>query len=140
MSVVVDGRDAVLRVATEDPQWLPAVRAALTLMDRSVDEFAGAWLLDEMLRQHAPRTWYPNFRRLMTLGILEKVGESTRGGQRAYYRLVDADGVRRGLDELERQGVLPAATRLRFTGVGRSGRSDLSTAADAILGAEFPNR
>jgi hypothetical protein len=139
MGVVINGRDAVLRVAKEDPQWLPAVRAALTLTERSIGEFAGAWLLDEMLRQHAPRTWYPNFRRLVTAGILEKVGESTRGGQRAYYRLVDADGVRRGLDELEREGWLSSATRLSFTGVGRSGRSDLGAAAEAILGADFPN-
>lgn len=138
MAVVSRGRDAVLRLAAEDPQWLPAVRAAVSVAQRVGDEFAGAWILSELQRSNAGRTWYPNFRRLVTFGILEKVGESTRGGQRAYYRIVDVAGVRRGLDEASRSDVGLAPGRLSFTAVGRSGRLDLSTAAESVLGSEFP--
>ena len=136
MPVASRGREAVLRVAAEDPQWLPAVRAAVSVAERRGDEFAGAWILAELQRNDADRTWYPNFRRLVTFGILEKVGDSTRGGQRAYYRIVDIAGVRRGLEEATRSAAGPG--RLSFTAVGRSGRTDLSTAADTILRSEFP--
>lgn len=138
MAVLTRGREAVLRLAAEDPQWLPAVRAAVSVADRLGDEFAGAWILAELVRTNAERTWYPNFRRLVTFGILEKVGESTRGGQRAYYRIVDVAGVRRGLDETSRGLGGATPRRLSFTAAGRSGRPDLSTAAEAILRAEFP--
>lgn len=140
MAVAIDGREAVLRLAAEDPQWLPAVHAALAVAERSGGEFAGAWILSELQREHAARTWYPNFRRLVTFGILAKVGESTRGGQRAYYRIVDMVGVREGLEEVDRRGGAPLTGRLSFTAIGRSGRSDLSTSADSILRADFPTR
>lgn len=138
MAVVPRGREAVLRLAAEDPQWLPAVRAAVSVAERAGAEFAGAWILSELQRSNAGRTWYPNFRRLVTFGILEKVGESTRGGQRAYYRIVDLAGVRRGLEEAGRGDVGAAPGRLSFTAVGRSGRPDLSTAAETMLRSEFP--
>ena len=137
MPVASRGREAVLRVAAEDPQWLPAVRAAVSVAERRGDEFAGAWILSELQRSDADRTWYPNFRRLVTFGILEKVGDSTRGGQRAYYRIVDIAGVRRGLEEAGRSAA-DRPGRLSFTAVGRSGRTDLSTAADTILRSELP--
>lgn len=137
MAVVSRGREAVLRLAAEDPQWLPAVRAAVSVAERLGDEFAGAWILSELQRSDADRTWYPNFRRLVTFGILEKAGDSTRGGQRAYYRIVDVAGVRRGLEEASRSAAA-APGRLSFTAVGRSGRPDLSTAAETILRSEFP--
>ncbi|MBV8528018.1 MAG: hypothetical protein JOZ75_06865 [Candidatus Dormibacteraeota bacterium] len=140
MAVLIDGHDAVLRLATEDPQWLPAVRAALAVAGWSGDDFAGAWILTELQRMHASRTWYPNFRRLVTFGILEKAGDSTRGGQRAYYRMPDAAGVRRGLEEIERRRALASKERLSFTAVGRSGRSDLSADADRVLRSDFPDR
>lgn len=138
MAVASRGREAVLRLAAEDPQWLPAVRAAVSVAERVGDEFAGAWIFSELQRSDAERTWYPNFRRLVTFGILEKVGDSTRGGQRAYYRIVDVAGVRRGLEEAGRSAGAAHAGRLSFTSVGRSGRSDLSTAAEGILRSEFP--
>ena len=139
MVVTTPGREAVLRAAGEDPQWLHAIRAAVAVADRTGTEFAGAWILWELQQRGGPRTWYPNFRRLVALGILEKVGASTRGGQRAYYRFIDLEGVRQGLDELDRRGPT-AAGRLSFSGIGHSGRSDLSTAAGEILRADFPAR
>ena len=140
MGVATPGQDAVLRLAHEDPQWLPAVRAAVAVAERTGGEFAGAWILWELQQQHGPRTWYPNFRRLVGLGLLAKVGESTRGGQRAYYRFLDLEGVRRGLKDLDRRGEQGPADSLSFTGIGRSGRSDLSASAGDILRSDFPAR
>src|ERR1700680_849040 len=135
------GREAVLRLAAEDPQWIPAVRAALRLAQRSTGEFAGAWILAELQRQGASRTWYPNFRRLVTFDILEKAGDSTRRGQRTYYRIRDIEGVQSGLAEYESRGTpRRPATKLSFTALGRSGRADLSNAEEEILRSDFPAR
>jgi hypothetical protein len=37
---------------------------------------------------------------LQRFGVLEKVGESTRGGDRAYYRMPDPEGVDQALRRL----------------------------------------
>lgn len=131
--------DAVVRLAEGEPEWIPAVRAALALADRGAEPFAGAWILQELERQQAQRAWYPNFRRLVTVGVFEKDGSSTRQGQRAYYRLRDPDAVRRALHSVDAKRS-QVRRRLGFAAVGRSGRSDLSTVADEILSRDFPNR
>ena len=84
-----------MRLATERPDWLPAVQASLEqarLAESYSGDFAGAWVL-ESLRRDGQMDWLPNLRILVSYGILEKSGESTRGGQRAYYRMPDQDGV-----------------------------------------------
>ncbi len=91
------GYRAIMRLAQEDPAWLPVVRAAF---ERAVaskpygGEFAGAWVLREL------GSWVPNLRLLVRYGILEKT-DLTRGGNRAYYRMLDIDGVRQALSELD---------------------------------------
>jgi len=102
-----DGYTAVLRLGREQPGWIPVVRASLVLARRSAKdtyntnhEFAGAWVLDELQRQVSKDAWFPNLRILVSFGVLEKSGESTRGGQRAYYRMPDPDGVGRALTDL----------------------------------------
>ena len=45
--------------------------------------------------------WVPNLRVLGAYGIVQKSG-SSRGGQRAYYRMADLQGVKRALTELHR--------------------------------------
>jgi len=44
--------------------------------------------------------WQPGLRRLVAYGLLEKVGESTRGGRRAYYRMPDRPGVEEALKKI----------------------------------------
>jgi hypothetical protein len=136
----LDGFEAVMRLARERPDWLPAVRAALAEADRCLgSDFAGAWVLRELQEHHAGPTWYPNFRLLVSFGILEKTDES-RPKQRAYYRMPDKEGVRRALVALDRRTAAQAQPprRLSFTAVGRSGRNDLSDRAADILAREFP--
>lgn len=139
-SQLSSGREAVKRLAAEQPEWVPAVRAALTLAESGRDVFPGASIVGELRRQQAARTWYPNFRPLATYGVVEKAGRSTRGGSRAYYRIPDLEGVRQGLRDLEAtEGGARTYPDLSFTGIGRSGRSDLSERAEEILCEEFPN-
>ena len=61
-------------------------------------QFAGAWVL-ESAKRHGVQ-WVPNLRKLVAYGILEKVGESTRGGRRAYYSMPDANEVERALNDV----------------------------------------
>jgi hypothetical protein len=95
--LAMDGYRAVMRLAQEDAPWLPVVRAAFQRAVASRPyggEFAGAWVLREL------GSWVPNLRLLVRYGILEKT-DLTRGGNRAYYRMPDMDGVRRALSELD---------------------------------------
>lgn len=61
--------------------------------------FAGRWVLQEGGR------WEPGLRVLVSYGLLEKSGESTRGGRRACYQMSDWREVRHALEELERLGL-----------------------------------
>lgn len=101
--VAPDGYRGVMRLAAERPDWLAVVRASLNRAREAAKyggEFAGSWVLSD-LRAAGLAEWLPNLRMLAGYGILTKSGESTRGGQRAYYRMPDADGVERALDELD---------------------------------------
>jgi hypothetical protein len=87
---------AVKVLAREHPQWLDVVKACHEEA-AEVDEFAGAWVVRRLGR------WIPSLRILARYGILEKV-DTSRGGRRAYYRMVDREEVGRALQELS---VLP---------------------------------
>lgn len=99
---MTDGYQAVMRLAGDRQkaaQWLPVVVAAYHEAVRTQPYggvFAGAWVLDDL------RQWVPNLRVLVGLGIIEKSGESVRGGRRAYYRMPDVEGVQRALEDLNR--------------------------------------
>lgn len=96
---------AVMHLASERPDWIPALRAACESAHRAEPyggEFAGAWVLSDLERMTGDRTWLPGLRTLATYGLLEKAGQSTRGGRRAYYRMPDRQGVELGLQELQR--------------------------------------
>lgn len=94
---------AVLRLAYEHPDWVPVLRAACTQARKSEPyggQFAGRWVLQELAEVTGQPQWQPGLRRLVSYGLLEKVGESTRGGRRAYYRMPDREGVERALATL----------------------------------------
>jgi hypothetical protein len=99
-------REAVLRLAYEYPDWVPVLRAACAQARKSEPyggQFAGRWVLQELAHETGRPQWQPGLRRLVSYGLLEKVGESTRGGRRAYYRMPDRQGVETAL------AALPAA-------------------------------
>jgi hypothetical protein len=113
---------AVRRLALEHADWLPVLEAATSVAENVEEhggEFAGAWVVDELARRGS-RRWVPNLRILVSHGLLEKSGRSTRGGRRAYYRMPDREGVVKAL-ELWRTNSGGAKRRtLRFIAAGAS--------------------
>jgi hypothetical protein len=99
---VITARELVERLNTEKPEWIPVLRAAVSVSERvRGGQFAGSWVLDEWVRTARPEVpWKPGLRTLATYGLIEKVGESTRGGRRSYYRMPDRAGVDEALTEL----------------------------------------
>ena len=84
-----------MRLAFERPDWLPVLRAARIQAEKSAPfggEFAGRSVLQELEDQTGARQWRPGLRLLVAYGLLEKAGESSRGGRRAYYRMTDPSG------------------------------------------------
>lgn len=134
---------AVAALTNERPEWLPVLEAALTVAERAQPyggEFAGAWVLDELEQRIGHPTWFPNLRVLISYGFLEKAGESTRGGRRAYYRCTSTRVIRRVLARVGPRPVerdrppAPPPRRFQFIGAGNSGEpgSDIARRAADI--------
>ncbi len=126
--MTADAKRAVATLIAERPDWIPVLEAAIAVSDK-VDgyggEFAGAWVIDELERRAGHRIWLPNLRVLLTYGLVEKAGESTRRGRRAYYRMPAKKAVAEALSRLK-----PKASnhkpgrqerRFHFVGAGDSG-------------------
>jgi len=97
---------AVMRLASEKPDWLPVLQAACESARKAEafgGEFAGSWVISELQRQTEADVWLPGLRTLAVYGLIEKSGPSTRGGRRAYYRMPDRAGVELGIEELKRR-------------------------------------
>jgi hypothetical protein len=103
MSEEITTQRSVFRLALEKPDWIPVLKAACSQARRCAPyggEFAGSWVLREMAAKTGAPPWRPGLRLLVAYGLLEKSGESTRGGRRAYYRMPDPDGVEQALTQL----------------------------------------
>lgn len=86
-----------MRLAQERPDLIDAVLASLIRAEAAAPyggEFAGAWVIRDL------GNWLPGLRTLRSFGVIDKSGPSTRGGNRAYYKMDDSDGVRRALIDL----------------------------------------
>jgi hypothetical protein len=128
--MTVDVGRAVATLITERPDWIPVLEAAIAVSDQ-VDphggEFAGAWVIDELERRAGHRAWLPNLRILVSYGLVEKSGVSTRGGRRAYYRMPAKKAIVEALSRLKPRPAAPDAQRpqrrLSFVGAGDSGEA-----------------
>jgi hypothetical protein len=119
-SKLITTENAVRRLALEHPDWLPVLDAATAVAAEAEPhggEFAGAWVVNELARRGSAR-WIPNLRILVSYGLLEKSGPSTRGGRRAYYRMPDRVGVERAIASWRATSQRRRA--LRFIGAGAS--------------------
>jgi hypothetical protein len=100
---VSDTRQLVRRLALEQPHWIPVLEAACA-QARTAEpfggEFAGSYVVQEVSRVAGQRVHVPGLRILVTYGLLEKSGESTRGGRRAYYRMPERASIEAALAEL----------------------------------------
>lgn len=115
-------------LAAERPDWIPVLEAAIAVSDRVEQyggEFAGAWVIDELERRSGHRTWLPNLRVLQSYGLIEKAGESTQGGRRAYYSMPAKRAVAQALSHLKPKRVAHEAKqrlrRFHFIASGDSG-------------------
>lgn len=95
------GYRGVMRLAHENPKWIPVVWATLETAKSTRSDFAGAWVLNRAKGKGV--NWFPNLRILVTYGILQKEG-TARAGRRAYYSMSDPDGVQQALSELQKHG------------------------------------
>ena len=96
-----------MQLAYEKPDWLPVLRSACQEARTSEPfggRFAGSWVLRGVETETGGRAWRPGLRLLVAYGLLEKDGESTRGGRRAYYRMPDRAGVEQALEDLPQAG------------------------------------
>jgi len=101
----------VLRLARERPEWLPVLDAACSCAREAEQyggEFAGARVITELARTTGVR-WLPGLRTLVSFGLLEKSGDTVRGGRRAYYRMPDPIGVEQALREVRELHLGPGA-------------------------------
>ena len=134
--MATDTRTVVRRLALEHPDWLPVLDAAAAVAARVEDnggEFAGAWVLTELQRRGGAR-WVPNLRLLVSYGLLEKSGASTRGGRRAYYRMPDRAGVEQALkDWRDRAPAQPRTPRFIGSGASKQPPTDVARRAGELV-------
>lgn len=96
---------AVARLQQEAPEWLDVLVAACRQARKSEaagGEFPGRAVLRELSEMTGRREWRPGLRRLVNAGFLVRVGDSSRGGHRAYYRMPNRAAVERALERLAR--------------------------------------
>lgn len=93
------GYTGVMRLAHENAKWIPIVQAALETAKSTKGDFAGAWVLSKAKEKGV--NWFPNLRILVTYGILQKEG-TARAGRRAYYTILDINGVELALSEIDK--------------------------------------
>lgn len=84
------------RFLRDYPEWLVVVGACLVEAKRCNGEFAGSWVLQEAKKEGV--NWFPNLRPLVSAGILKRT-DLTHGGRRAYYLMIDPEGVKEALQE-----------------------------------------
>ena len=92
-----NGYRGVMRLAHENPKWIPVVWATLETAKNTRGDFAGAWVLNRAKEKGV--NWFPNLRILVTYGVLQKEG-TARAGRRAYYTMPDQKGVETALQEI----------------------------------------
>ena len=101
-----------MQLASERPDWIPVLRATVAQAKKSEPyggRFAGHWVLEELKNETGRPEWVPGLRLLVSYGLIEKSGESTRGGRRAYYSMPSRPSVEAALAELEKLGLLGQA-------------------------------
>lgn len=133
INMIMHTDEAIRRLAVENPDWMLVLDAALAVAERSQahgGEFAGAWVLAEVQARGGPG-WFPNLRILVSYGLLEKSGASTRGGRRAYYRMPDREGVAQALAAWRRERIAPARRTFGFIGAGASSEPPADMARQA---------
>jgi len=88
----------VKRLAEERPDWIPIVKECIECAEK-YKELAGSWVLRNLEKKTKKKVWKPGLRTLVAYGILKKT-DTSRGGRRAYYIMLDLEEVKKALNEL----------------------------------------
>ena len=107
MVTVSRGYDGSMRLAHDLPEWIEILSATYRVASSNDGRLCGRWVRNELLRSGWKGMTYgegialtfPGLGPLARRGILRQDGTS-RGGDRAYYQLIDPDGVEQALREL----------------------------------------
>jgi hypothetical protein len=94
------GEKSALRQATALVSCPPVTYAQARVAEPFGGDFAGSDVVQEVRRMAGQRIHVPSLRILVSKGLIENSGESTRGGRRAYYRMPDRAEVEETLREL----------------------------------------
>jgi hypothetical protein len=124
--------EAVRRLAFDRPDWLPVLEAATAVAGDAepLGRFPGKAVVDKVEQLGGPG-WIPNLRILVSYGLVEKVGATTRSGRRAYYRMPHRAEIERALEDLRPERARPR--KLHFVAAGASGeKSDLARRSGEI--------
>jgi len=90
----------VVELAREHEDWISVLEAACAEAEESErfgGRFAGRWVLQRVAQERGQPVWKPGLKLLVGYGLLEKSGESTRGGRRAYYKMTNWREVKEAL-------------------------------------------
>jgi hypothetical protein len=102
----------VAELARERAEWLPILEAACAEAEETEPyggRFAGRWVLQRAAGAIGGPVWAPGLRLLVGYGLMQKDGESRRGGRRAYYRMTEWREVKEALSLLKALGSSLAA-------------------------------
>lgn len=133
IDLLTDTGRMIARLAAERPDWIPVLDAAVAVAEEAEaysGDFAGSWVLAELARRGQDRR-IPNLRLLVSFGLIEKSGTSTRGGSRAYYRMPDREAVAEALQTWRGNGATQTRSRLSFIGSGASTESPVDMGRQA---------
>ncbi|MFA6393097.1 MAG: S24 family peptidase [Candidatus Paceibacterota bacterium] len=93
--------DKVKLLSYEHPEWVDVLRACISVLKKAGgSKIAGSWVYEE-LRDKKSNFLPNNLRLLVRIGLLQKIGDSTRGGHRAYYTMPDIIILEKALDSLK---------------------------------------
>ena len=119
--------DKVKLLSYEHPEWVDVLRACLFISKKiGNSRIAGSWVYEELKDRNSD--FLPNnLRLLVRTGLLQKVGDSTRGGHRAYYVAPDTILLEKALDALK--DIPPITVRIPlYANLASCGTPNLSEA------------
>jgi hypothetical protein len=98
----MEAAEQVRRLAMENLQWVRALEVACDVATEKAEwrQFAGTEVIKRLLA--SGELELPNLTPLVAYGLLVKVGDSARGGKRAYCWVPDLNGVSRAIGGVKR--------------------------------------
>ncbi|MHB8277882.1 MAG: hypothetical protein ACYDIA_09545 [Candidatus Humimicrobiaceae bacterium] len=108
---MISGYSAAKRLLEEKPKWFPIVLETLEAA-KKYREFAGSWVLRKIKEKGEIYPLGPGLRTFVAFGILKRT-ETAGSGRRAYYVMLDPEGVERALKEAYKDEMLKVSKTVK---------------------------